>query len=184
MPRRTHDDVSWEGPRSPWVDETRPSFVPATAGADVDGGPLLRLWFEPLSPGITIRTLADRALASPTKDLPGLKLVDLDTTTTMEVDGRPAILLRFLLRTQEKLLIQTRDRLVVRTQVWVDAVCEPEPSALVIAATSPTEAALDTQARLEKLLGSVRFGPAPRPDPSKHPVDPWKLPEVPMPRGR
>jgi hypothetical protein len=177
-------DVSWEAPAL-FRDDSNVIVVAPAAAHEADG-PRMRVGYESLAAGETIRTLADRRLAAPTKALPDLEVLDLEPTEARHIGGREAIQLRLLLQAAPRPLVRPRERLLVQTIVWVDDAAGPDPGALCFEALSPLADAPATQARLEAALASVRFEVVPSAPPSRPSANggPWNMPDLPMPGRR
>ncbi len=139
------EDIAWQPPKA-WTAADGPRF--SASDGDRDDASF-QISQRDLEGGESLRALVDQRLVSAAKGAPDLRLVDMDPTETLQVDGRPAILLRLLLARGE--------RLVVETAVWVEPVSDDDRTALVVTATAPVGVALETQSRFAELLSSIRF---------------------------
>jgi hypothetical protein len=106
---------------------------------------VLRIGREPVR-GATLRVHADKAIVKIGRSVPDFELVE---SGSLEVAGRPAILMRFRL---------TQDgRSLEQTLVLVDPLQDPDRCVAVFNASGPPERSAEVREMLDAVLRSVRF---------------------------
>ena len=177
MPRHQDKDVSFEAPAD-WADRTFVAFTaPPEAAANKDSAPNIVMTREPMRPGDTLRTHADRQLLELGKQLKDFDLLESRET---ELSGQPAIVLRYLWVSHIGALEQSMT-LVARPTETGNAVTT------FTTTTTPQDAA---RARpfFTQILQTVRFEGNGAPPPKASPPTPTspqdQPPLVPMPGFR
>jgi hypothetical protein len=153
MTRVRNGNVSFEPPEG-WTDGTVITLHAPSAAGPLSG-PSIWVSHEPLRPGDTLRSHADRKLLQFGRGAPGFEIVSFEEATERTVAGRRAIQLKFVLA--------GKPSAIAETVVLVDSIKDPDaPDAgvAVIVSRAPVDRAPELAPIFERLLESVAAGPA------------------------
>jgi hypothetical protein len=178
MPRHQDKDVSFEAPAE-WADRTFVAFTaPPEAAANKESAPNIVMTREPMRPGDTLRTHADRQLLELGKQLKDFDLLESRET---ELAGQAAIVLRYAWVSHFGALEQSMT-LVVRPG-------ESGHSVTTFTTTTTPQDAGRARPLFTQILETVRFesngAPPPKASSPTTPTTPQDQPPlVPMPGFR
>ncbi len=153
MNRVRNGNVSFEPPEG-WTDGTVITLHAPSAAGPVSG-PSIWVSHEPLRPGDTLRSHADRKLLQFGKGAPGFEILSFEEARERTVAGRRAIQLKFVLA--------GKPSAIAETVVLVDPISDPnarDAGVAVIVARAPVERAPELAPIFERLLESVAVAPA------------------------
>jgi hypothetical protein len=177
-----HREISFAAPQG-WVDRSMVAFSAPKLKDEPPTGTNIVMSREPLPPGDTLRTHADRQLLAMGRTLEDFQIVE---SRELQVGGHNAILFRFRWRSVVAVLEQS--------MVLVESGTVPESCVTTFTSTARDQEAAEMRTVFAETLETVRFGATPPPEdfsapPSSHASeDPISImievPDVPMPGSR
>jgi hypothetical protein len=185
MPRYVGHQISFEPPPE-WVDRTIVVFEAPRSG-DVQGTPIRQAWklemiSRPMREGERLRTHADRLLVEAGRELSHF---DLQESREVELDGQPAIYIRYECMSVVEVLEQSI--------TLVEAPGSAGRSVAMFKTTAPLAEADAARPVFAQILASIRLGAASPPQgvpgrqpartPSALTIEPT-APEIPIPGSR